>query len=312
MNCLVVAEHLNGELGASTRELVSAARDLGSVTIALIGQAPPVVVDAADVSGVAEILLVDARGDELDPDVYRHVLSELIRLRRPTVTLLASTPHSFAYGAAVAVANGLGFAGDVHSLRRDGNSIVATRFFYAGKVQAELEFPSRDGVLLVLRRAVWPPASEVGGGARRTPISIDAPVSRMRRLKLQQEQAAGVDITKAELILAVGRGIGDRENLSLFEDLAGKIGATLAASRPLVDAGWISPDRQVGQSGKTVKPSLYLAFGISGASQHLAGMRSSETIVAVNHDPNAAIFTVADYGGIFDAVALARELEKLY
>jgi electron transfer flavoprotein alpha subunit len=311
MKALVVAEHRNGKLNAATLELISAARDLGDVTVAVIGRAAASVVEAADVAGVEEIVLIDSSVGELDPDAYRAALSHLIELRQPNVVLIASTAHSFSYAGAVAAANGLGFASDVHALEVDGDSIVAERSFYAGKVRAELEFPGRSGVLLVLRPAVWPPARGEKAGATRTTIAIDL-ASNVDRLEAVQAPMDGVDITKANVILAVGRGIGEQENLGLFEDLAQSIGATLAVSRPLVDAGWATADRQVGQSGKTVKPRLYLAFGISGASQHLAGMRSSETIVAVNNDPDAAIFAIADYGGVFDAVELARELEKLY
>ena len=312
MNCLVVAEHRNDELSNTALELISAARDLGSVTVALIGDAAPSVIEAVDVAGVAEILLIQAEVEELDPDAHRTVVSELLKQRQPDVTLVAATPHGLAWAAAVAVENKLSFAGDVHGVTIEDDSIVATRSFYGGKVEANIDFPGRRGVLLVLRPAVWPPASGPAGGAQRVPVSIEIPPSRIRRLGISQDQATGIDITKADLILAIGRGIGERENLDLFEELARKIGATLAVTRPLVDAGWAPPDRQVGQSGKTVKPNLYLAFGISGASQHLAGMRSSEMIVAVNNDPNATIFAVADYAAVLDAVALAQELEKLY
>jgi electron transfer flavoprotein alpha subunit len=311
MTVLVLAEHRHNELNAATLELISAARGLGSLTVAVIGPVAPSVVEAVDVAGVEEIVLIETNVGELDPDAYRNALSHLIQLRQPSVVLIASTPHSFSYAGAVAAANRLGFASDVHALELDGDSIVAERSFYAGKVRAELEFPGRSGVLLVLRPAVWPPASGEKAGATRTTIAIDV-TSKVDHLEAVQAPTDGVDITKSNLILAVGRGIGEQENLGLFEDLAEKIGATLAVSRPLVDAGWATPDRQVGQSGKTVKPRLYLAFGISGASQHLAGMRSSETIVAVNSDPDAAIFAVADYGGVFDAIELAKELERLY
>jgi electron transfer flavoprotein alpha subunit len=121
-----------------------------------------------------------------------------------------------------------------------------------------------------------------------------------------------VDITTADFLLSIGRGVGDKENLPQFEDLAGKMGAILSVSRPLVDQGWMPNSRQVGQSGKTVKPKIYLALGISGAVQHLAGMKTSGTIIAVNTDPEAAIFNVAHYGAVADLFEVAEELEKLY
>lgn len=309
---LVIAEHRAGVLHPATLELISAGRDLAPVVVAVAGPVADGVLDALDVAGVAEIVCVQGSGEELDPDDYRALLFELVRERQPTVTLVASTPHSFAYAAAAAAAAGLGFASDVQALRLEGESIVATRSFYGGKVIAELDFPNRTGVLLVLRRAVWPPAPATADRAPRVALGGAGRQSRVQRIGFESTARDGVDITKADLILAVGRGIGERENLDLFEALASKVGATLAVSRPLVDAGWVSADRQVGQSGKTVKPSIYLAFGISGASQHLAGMRASGMVIAVNTDPNAAIFGAADFGGVFDAVMFAQELEKLF
>ena len=121
-----------------------------------------------------------------------------------------------------------------------------------------------------------------------------------------------MDITAADFLLSVGRGVGEKENLGQFEGLAEKMGATLSVSRPLVDQGWMPNSRQVGQSGKTVKPKVYLALGISGAVQHLAGMKTSGTIIAVNTDPEAAIFNVAHYGAVADLFEIAEELDKLY
>ena len=143
------------------------------------------------------------------------------------------------------------------------------------------------------------------GGARR---STDA--ARTEHLGFRDAEVSDVDITKAPFLLAIGRGVEDGENVARFEELADRLGATLSVSRPLVDAGWVPSARQVGQSGRTVKPRVYLALGISGAIQHLAGMRSSETIIAVNTDPEAPIFGVAHYGAVADMFELADELER--
>ena len=136
--------------------------------------------------------------------------------------------------------------------------------------------------------------------------------SRARHNDFQEVATGDVDITSAEFLLSVGRGIGEKENLEQFEELADKMGAVLSVSRPIVDAGWMTNARQVGQSGKTVKPKVYLAFGISGAVQHLAGMKTAGTIIAVNTDPEAAIFNIAHYGAVMDLFDVAEELEKLY
>jgi electron transfer flavoprotein alpha subunit len=127
----------------------------------------------------------------------------------------------------------------------------------------------------------------------------------------EQAPIGDVDISRASLLLAIGRGVGEVENIPRFEMLAEKMGATLVASRPLVDAGWMPSSRLVGQSGSTVRPRIYLALGISGAVQHIYGMKSSETIIAVNSDPQAVIFSVAHYGAVADLFDVASELEKL-
>jgi electron transfer flavoprotein alpha subunit len=143
-------------------------------------------------------------------------------------------------------------------------------------------------------------------------LSVDVQRSRARHQDFVEVAAGDVDITTADFLLSVGRGIGEKENLPQFEELADKMGATLSVSRPIVDQGWMPNARQVGQSGKTVKPKVYLALGISGAVQHLAGMKTSGTIIAINTDPEAAIFNVAHYGAVADLFEVAEELDKLY
>ena len=182
----------------------------------------------------------------------------------------------------------------------------------ASKVNAEVEFPGHDRVLLMIRPTAWPPA-EGAGGAVEAELEASISGSRARHVDFQEVAASGdVDITAADFLLSVGRGVGEKENLGQFEGLAEKMGATLSVSRPLVDQGWMPNSRQVGQSGKTVKPKVYLALGISGAVQHLAGMKTSGTIIAVNTDPEAAIFNVAHYGAVADLFEIAEELDKLY
>ncbi len=197
------------------------------------------------------------------------------------------------------------------SLRDDGGAVIAQRAFYGGKVHAELEFPGKDTVLLLLRPATWAPA-EGQGSATVTGFELSAPTSRARHTRFEEAPAADVDITTADFLLSIGRGIGEKDNIPQFEELAEKLGATLSVSRPIVDAGWMPSARQVGQSGKTVKPKLYLAFGISGAVQHLAGMKTAGTIIAINTDPEASIFNVAHYGATCDLFDVAEELEKLF
>jgi electron transfer flavoprotein alpha subunit len=311
VSVLIVAEHLRGELRPITLELVSAAQELeGPVAVAVIAKDPSALTDAVDVDGVNEILSVKVDQEEFENDVYQQAVEQLIEQREPQVILLGFTVNSMGYGPAVAAKLGLGFASDVFAVREEGG-LVATRAFYGSKVHAEVEFPGHDRVLLLLRPTAWPPA-EGSGNAKVEEVSVAISGSQARHKEFVDVATGDVDITTADFLLSIGRGIGDKENLAQFEELAGKMGATLSVSRPLVDQGWMPNSRQVGQSGKTVKPKVYLALGISGAVQHLAGMKTSGTIIAVNSDPEAAIFNVAHYGAVADLFEVAEELEKLY
>jgi electron transfer flavoprotein alpha subunit len=306
---LIVTEHLRGAVRDVTGELVTAARQLGSpVAVAVIARDP----SRLDVTfeGVDEVVEVSVEQEEFENDVYQHVLEGLIAERRPQVVLLGFTVNAMGYGPAVAAKLDLGFASDVHGLARDGGAVIATRSFYGGKVDAELEFPEGRPVLLLIRPTAFAPAPS-GGSASTNAFSVEVLPSRARHVDFQEAAVGDVDITTADFLLSIGRGVGEQDAIPQFERLAEKLGAVLSVSRPLVDAGWMPNARQVGQSGKTVKPKVYLALGISGAVQHLAGMKTSGTIIAVNTDPEAAIFNVAHYGAVADLFDVADELEKL-
>lgn len=314
MSVLVVAEHLRGQVRDVTFELIAAGRELGGpLAVAVIGADPGAL--NVNRAGVDEVVHVQVDQAEFENDIYQHALEALIAERRPRVILLGFTVNSIGYGPAVATRLSLGFASDVFAVRPDGSSLIATRAFYGSKVHAELEFPGEKQVMLLLRPTVWPPAEATrcggGGSPRISELRVTIPGSRARHKEFAEQPRADVDISDADFLLAIGRGIGDKENIQTFEHLAEKMGATLAVSRPLVDAGWMPNSRQVGQSGKTVKPKIYLAMGISGAVQHLAGMKASGTIIAVNTDPEAAIFSTAHYGAVTDLFEVAEELGKL-
>lgn len=310
-NVLVVAEHLRGRVRDVTRELVTAGKELGGpVSVAVIAKDPAALTEQVNLAGVDEIVNVAVEQEEFENDVYQQAVEALVRERRPDVILLGFTVNSMGYGPALAAKLGLGFASDVFSLRREDGAVVVERAFYGAKVNAEIEFPGKSQVLLLLRPTAWP-AAEGQGSAPASDLSVSIGESRVRHKEFVEAPAGDVDITTADFLLSIGRGIGDKENLPVFERLAEKMGATLAVSRPLVDAGWVPNARQVGQSGKTVKPKVYLAMGISGAVQHLGGMKTSGTIIAVNTDPEAAIFSVAHHGAVADLFDVAEELEKL-
>lgn len=315
---LVVAEHRGGALQDVTGELVTAALELreqgggGTVSLAIVSHDPSSLADAASFEGVDRLVEVQTPEDAVLVEVSRVALERLVEELRPTVVLLGYTVDAMTFAPAVAARHGLGFASDVVACSVGDRRVLARRGYYGGKVEAELEFPGKEPVILLLRPTAWEHAAR-GRPPDRMGVELRdfADSGRMRHLRSIEAPTGAVDITRAEVILAIGRGIGERTNIEQFERLAERMGATLAASRPLVDAGWMPPERQVGQSGKTVKPKVYVAMGISGAVQHIAGMKRSGTIVAVNTDADAPIFQVADYGAVADIFDVADELEGI-
>jgi electron transfer flavoprotein alpha subunit len=312
---LVVAEQRRGELRPVSLELIAAAQSLrrasDEVAVAVLGTAPEQFADALKVSGADEIILVTVAAPEFDPDVFEAAVGALIAERRPDVVLVAHSVDSFGYAAALAAKLGLGFATDVFKAERIDGALVATRGGYGQKVCVEVEFPGRSTVMLAIRGNVYKPP-ESAGAPRVTAFAAPATQSRSTGREFI-EPAAGddVDMTAAEFILTIGRGIGEEANVAQFKELADAVGATLGCSRPIADAGWLPKSRQVGQSGKTASAcKLYIAMGVSGAIQHLAGMKHVTTIVAVNSDAGASIFGVAKYGVVGDIFEIAEELRR--
>jgi len=311
---LVVAEARRGELRPVTLELVTAALALkdaagGRVVVAVVDDEAASLAPGLAVDGVDEVLTVTAPTPHFEAHGAQQALEALIEAERPDLVLLGHTIDSMGFGPAVAARLGLGFASDVTGVSWDGGPI-AMRGAYGGKLVAELEFPDRERTLLMLRAGAYEPA-EAGTAApatRALDVAFEAPPTE--HVEFREVATGDVDITKADFLVSIGRGIEDKDNIAQFEELAEKLGATLSASRPLVDAGWMSNARQVGQSGKTVQPKVYLALGISGAVQHLAGMQKADTIIAVNTDPDAPIFGVAHYGAVADLFEVAEALEQ--
>lgn len=310
---LVVAEHRQGQLRDVTLELVTAGRELGGpVAVAVVASDPSAFHGAVDVEGVDEILDVTVGQDEFENDVYQTAVEAILTDRQPDAVLMGFTVNSMGYASAIAAKTGAGFASDVFGLSQEDGQIVVQRAMYGGKVHAEIELPAGRPAILLLRPTTWQPAGG-SGGATTTVFSVpEQPRSRARHREFVEVQASDVDITTADFLLSIGRGIESKDKVPYFEELAGKMSATLSGSRPLIDSGWLPSARQVGQSGKTVQPKVYLALGISGAVQHIAGMKTADTIIAINTDPEASIFTVADYGAVADLFDVAEALEQLY
>jgi electron transfer flavoprotein alpha subunit len=314
---MVLGESRRGELRPVSLELIGAALALseqgaGPVTVVLVGQDAEAHAAAVNLAGVKDVLVVPTPQARFEAHITQAALEVLIEQRKPALVLAGHTIDSLGFAPAVAARGHLGFASNVTALWWGEQGAGAERGAYGEKLIAELDFPGKETVLLLIRAGAFEPAVGAPGEASFERIELDlADTARTEHLQLRDPPTGDVDITKADFLLAIGRGVQARENLPQLERLAALMGATVSVSGPLVEAGWASRTRKVGQSGKTVAPRVYLALGISGAAQHLAGMSRSDTIIAVNSDPGARIFDVAHYGAVADLFEVAAELERL-
>jgi electron transfer flavoprotein alpha subunit len=251
---------------------------------------------------------------EYTPDAHTIALRQLLERAQPTLVLFPHTYQVRDFLPKLATSLGTVAVSDVVSHRVDGDALVLVRQLFQGKVNADVRFCGGAPHFASLQAGAYrADRLAVATGGRLAPIEkvtprLSAGDIRTRPLALFRESQRAVDLGAAELIVSVGRGIQEAGNIPLVEKLAKALGAELAASRPICDAGWLPMERQVGSSGQTVAPKLYLAVGISGAIQHLVGMKGSRVVVAINKDPNAPIFEMADYGIVGDLFQVVPEL----
>ena len=313
-NVLVLAEHDGQGVSEGTYELLGVAHELaaalgGAVEVALLGPRT-----LARAFGSAEVVVnVDhpALAAYLS-EAYERTLVALLVERAPRLLLVSNATVGLDLASALAVRWDAALATGARALRVEGDEVIATSSILGGTVHTELVLSGERLIASVAGGAAT--AASVAGEA--AVIDVAPPASldglRMTLRGVSEVVAADVDIAAAPLLVSVGRGIESEENLEMVQELADALGAPLSASRPVVDAGWLSKSRQVGQSGQRVKPKAYVAFGISGAPEHLEGMRLAELIIACNTDAGAPIFAVAHYGtttDLFDLVpALADRL----
>ena len=299
---MVVAEHLRGQVADVTFELLGKGRELAGATG---GRLLALVLGSA-ISGVAgqlgaadSVLVLDApRLEHFTPEAHGRATAAVVRERVPQLVLVGNTSAGLDLGAAVAAATALPMLAYCTGLALEGDTVVATSQLYGGKVMVEATAPG--GVASVLPGSL-PAAAGRGTGASIEGLACpDLGSLRTRFKQLIEPEAGDVDITKEAVLVSIGRGIGDQGNIQLAMDLAGALGAQVAASRPIIDNGWLPKSRQVGKSGLSVKPKCYLCFGISGAPEHLEGMKDSALIIAINTDAGAPIFGVAHYGAVAD------------
>ncbi len=299
-------------------ETLAAAQHLGEpVEAAVVGKGIGALANEAAAKKLAKVWAVEH--DLLDSytaDGYTAALEQLIRKIQPKVVLFPHTYQVRDFAPKLATRFSQVLVSDVVAARTEAGTQTLVRQYFQGKLNGDVRVSGEGPVFASLQAGAWRADALASGSA---PVetfvpALDAAQIRQKPEAPFREAARAVDLTAAEIIVSVGRGIGEQSNMPVVEDLAQALGAELAASRPICDAGWLPMERQVGSSGQTVAPKMYVAVGISGAIQHLVGMKGAKTIVAINKDANAPIFEVADYGivgDLFEVVpALAAEVRK--
>ena len=298
---LVVAEHKDGKLAKSTYELVTAAKNTGRdgpVTVLVLGSGV-----AAEAAKIAEQVLVadQAALASFDPEVWSSAVAQIAREGEANTVLIGGSRSGREYSPRVAVKLDAPLLEDVISLSGAGKNVLrAQRYTYLARVTETLE-AENSTVIVTVKPGAFTVAGTVETPAEQFDVDLELPARRVTVTGKAAEKTARVALGEAEIVVAGGRGLGTAEKFTeLVEGLADKLGAAVGATRAVVDAGWRPYAEQVGQTGKTVQPKLYVAVGISGAVQHLSGMSKSKCIVAINRDADAPIFQIADYGIVGD------------
>ena len=318
---LVIAEQRDGRLNRATWETIAAAQQLAAgmpIKVAVLGTGSATVAQEVASAAVAEVMVVEHPALETyTPDAYASASSALIESVSPTYVLLPHTYQTRDFAPLLAARLRKPLVTDVTGLTGSGADATFVRPMFQGKLAAQVKPVGGPPALVTTQIGAFrADAAQKGGSAALTKfdVRIDSATIRQKPEPSFRETKQAVDLGQAERIVAVGRGIKSQENIALAEKLATAMGAEVAASRPICDNGWLPMERQIGSSGQTVAPKLYVALGISGAIQHLVGMKGSRTIVAINKDAEAPIFEVADYGIVGDlfeiAPAIIAELEK--
>ena len=320
---LVVVEQREGKLNRVSWETLTAGQAIAAETgwpleAAVIGGS--VGAFASEVAGkkVAKVYAVEnAKLEPYTPDAFVAALKQFISTKQPKLVLMPHTYQVRDFVPKLATAMGRAVISDAVGYKKEGDKLVFTRQMFQGKFVADVSFASDAPWFVTFQNGAFRGDKvEAGASAPVETINVEIAdgVIRNKPQEVFKEAKQAVDLTQAEIIVAVGRGIKEQKNIEIAKQLADALGGELAASRPICDSGWLPMDRQIGSSGQTVAPKLYLALGISGAIQHIVGMKGARTIVAINKDSEAPIFEIADYavvGNLFDIVPpLIEEVKK--
>ena len=315
---LVLAEHRQGAIRDITYEMLTKARELAEKTNAeltaiVLGKNAKELAKPLTEYAKTIIAVEDGKLENFNSEAYKKILTKLITEHKPSLVLMGHTSYGIDLAPRLAAALNLPLATDLIDLAFENDTLNVTRQMYGGKVNVKATARKAETYIVTIRQATFTakkPEPPADGRITEAPSQLTEEIVEKRFIQYVLPPPGGVDINAAEKLVGIGRGIKDQANIPQVEDLAKTLGAVLSCSRPIVDKGWLPNDRQVGTSGKTVKPKLYLALGISGAFQHVLGMKSSDLIIAVNKDPEAPIFSFADYGIVEDLFKIVPSLKN--
>ena len=314
----VVVEHRKGEIREITFEMLFKARELcrtssHNLTALLLGGK-----DQGFVNNLAKwadrvIAFEDNRLEVFNADLYKEILNRLILEHTPFLTFIGHTSWGMDLAPALSIKTGFPLATDCVDIQTEDGRPIVTRQIYSGKLFSKVSFKESPGYLVTVRPGAFLPPDGVEknpGEIMMQELPSDLTEPEKEFIEFVDTGAGEIDITQAELLVSIGRGVGEEENIATIKELADLMGATLSCSRPVVDKNWLPKYHQVGTSGKSVKPKVYLALGISGAFQHVAGITGAGTVIAINKDRKAPIFRVADYGVADDLFKVADALKE--
>lgn len=325
MKILLITEQREGKWNKVSFEALAAAQQIaseakGQVTGVVIGQGVAGLADELAAYELAEVMLVEnALLGKYTPDGYSIAVKQVVEQAKPDLVIFPHTYQVRDFAPKIAASMSKGMIGDCVDYRNENGKLTFVRQMFQGRTAADVVFQGDAPWIASFQAGAFradTAAKKQGGKAPVEPVSVQLKAEQIRTkpLELFREAKQAVDLTQAPILVSIGRGIKAPENIPLAEKLAKALGAELSASRPICDEGWLPMERQIGSSGQTVSPKLYLALGISGAIQHVVGMKGSRCIVAINKDQNAPIFEIADYGvvgDLFEIVpALTEQIEK--
>jgi electron transfer flavoprotein alpha subunit len=313
---LVLVEHRRGAVRDITFEIMAfgrylAAKTGGKLTAVILGDGPEKLVEALKPQA-HRVMVVDAPVfKHFNSASYQKALAEIIKKEQPGFTLMGHTAFGMDLCPTLATYLDVPFTTDCIGIDIEGGQVKATRQVYDGKLNATVRLREGTSYMLTLRSGTFPAGEAALDGEV---VGLDSPLAdepAYRRFIEYIEPVVGdVDITRSDIVVGVGRGVKEKDNIAMVEEFAAALGGVVGCTRPVVDNEWMPKDRQIGSSGKTIKPKLYIALGVSGAFQHVAGMKGADTIIAVNKDPKAPIFNEADYGIVGDMFKILPVLKE--